>query len=53
MKESLSISIDGQQRVANARTFSTGNTGFGCYGKIEIDGEKYQVSLNIIKLVKK
>ena len=28
----------------------TGRKGYGCYGKLEIDGKKYQVSLNMVQL---
>lgn len=35
---------------AKGKTFSTGSTGYGYYGKIEIDGERYQVSCNVVKV---
>lgn len=38
------------QVTANARTFSTGSRGFGSFGKIEIDGQRYQMSLNLVQI---
>lgn len=35
---------------AKAKQFSTGSVGFGYYGKVEIDGERYQVSCNIVRV---
>jgi hypothetical protein len=35
---------------AKSKQFSTGSTGYGYYGKVEIDGERYQVSCNIVKV---
>lgn len=36
--------------IANSRKFSSGARGFGGYGKVEIDGKRYQVSLNVIEI---
>ena len=37
--------------TANARTFSTGSTGFYGAGKVVItDDERYQVSVNIVRI---
>lgn len=35
---------------ANARTFSTGSRGYGANGKIEINGKRYQCSLNLVEI---
>jgi hypothetical protein len=50
MKTTINVTIDGNQLVANAKQFSTGSVGFGANGKVVIDGERYQVSLNIVKI---
>lgn len=34
--------------TAKRKVFKTGSVGYGHYGKVEIDGERYQVSCNII-----
>jgi len=41
---------NGPTLSANSRTFKTGSTGFGAFGKIEIEGARYQVSLNIVRI---
>lgn len=41
---------NGPTLTANSKTFSTGSTGFGGYGKIEIDGARYQVSMSIVRI---
>lgn len=38
---------------ADARTFSSGKTGFGAYGKVTVNGERYQLSFNLVKIVPK
>jgi hypothetical protein len=35
---------------AASRKFSTGSEGFYANGKIEIAGERYQVSMNIVRI---
>ena len=43
------------QEVAQPRTFKSGKTGFGVYGKM-VDmnsGDRYQMSINIVKIDKK
>jgi hypothetical protein len=52
MKEKIRITIEGQELEANARKFSTGSEGYGLYGKINIGGETYQMSINIIRIKK-
>jgi len=52
MKESIKIVIDGNEFEAKARKFSTGKEGYGLYDKTTIDGERYQLSINIIKIKK-
>jgi len=53
MKDAIKVKIDETEAEAKKRTFSTGKEGYGYYDKIEIDGDRYQVSLNVIKLQKK
>lgn len=53
MKKELKVKIDENVLIALAKKFSTGSQGYGAYGKIIIDGEKYQVSCNIIKIKSK
>jgi len=36
--------------TAKPKTFSTGSVGFYAGGKVVIDGERYQVSCNVIKI---
>ena len=52
MKDKIKIKIDEFEAEANKKTFSTGNTGYGFYSKIQIGGETFLVLLNIIKLLK-
>jgi hypothetical protein len=44
------IKIAGQEMIAEARTFKTGNVGYGLYGSIYIEGEQYRLSMNLIKV---
>jgi len=46
----VSFGHNGPTLSANSRTFKTGSTGFGAFGKIEIEGARYQVSLNIVRI---
>jgi len=50
MKDKIKVKIDENEFEAKWREFSTGSEGYGWYGKIEIDGERYQVSLNIVNI---
>ncbi len=52
MKEKIKIRIEENEFEAKARKFSTGSEGFGLYDKVTIDGERYQLSINIIKIKK-
>lgn len=52
MKDKIGIQLDEHKVEAPKRTFSSGKEGYGFYGKIEIEGQRYQVSLNVIKLDK-
>ena len=53
MKKEIKVVIDEHAEIAQKRKFSSGNEGYGFYGKIEIDSERYQVSLNVVRLVPK
>jgi hypothetical protein len=53
MTKKIKIKIDKDEFDADERTFKSGKKGFGLYGKTEIDGERYQMSINIIKIEKK
>ena len=46
----VQFGTNGPTLSANSKTFSTGSTGFGGYGKIEIDGARYQVSMSIVRI---
>lgn len=53
MPKKIKIKIDTNEFDAEERTFKSGKTGFGVYGKTNIDGERYQVVVNIVKIEKK
>jgi hypothetical protein len=53
MVKKIKVKIDKNEFEAEERTFKSGKTGFGVYGKIEIDNERYQVVVNIVKIEKK
>lgn len=53
MPKKIKIKIDTHEFDAEERTFSSGKNGFGLYGKIEIEGERYQMVVNIVKIEKK
>jgi len=49
------VFTDGENKAidflkADAKSFKTGSTGFYAGGKVELDGERYQVSCSIVKL---
>jgi hypothetical protein len=50
MKKELKVTIDEQDFIADSRIFKTGNTGYGLYGKITLEGKTYQLSMNIVLL---
>jgi hypothetical protein len=40
--------------TANLRTFSSGKTGFGAYGKVDLGaGQRAQLSFNLVKIAAK
>lgn len=42
------------KETAPARTFSSGKTGFGAYGKVALPGgDKAQLSFNLVRIVAK
>ena len=49
MKE-LDIQIGNEKFKAKEKTFKSLKTGYGLYGKLNLNGEQYQMSINIIKL---
>ena len=53
MTKKIKIKIDKSEFEAEERTFKSGKSGFGLYGKVEIDGERYQMVVNIVKIEKK
>jgi hypothetical protein len=53
LKKSIEIKIDEHEEVAKLRQFSSGNEGYGFYGKLDIGGERFQVSLNVVHLAPK
>lgn len=38
------------RRKLDPKNFKSGKTGFGAYGKIEVGGKRYQLSVNIVEL---
>ncbi len=50
VEDSIELKIDGNDFIAEQRTFSTGREGYGFYGKFEIDGRMHQISFNAIDL---
>ena len=50
MKDAIKLSIEKEEYELKKRKFSTGNEGYGLYGKMIIDKEEYQVSINIVKI---
>jgi hypothetical protein len=52
VKDKIVVKIDEFVTEAPKREFKSGNFGFGFYGKIIIDGQPYQVSLNVVQLNK-
>jgi len=53
MTKKIKIKIDQSEFEAEERTFSSGKKGFGLYGKVEIEGDRYQMIVNIVKIEKK
>ena len=53
MTKKIKIKIDTSEFEAEERTFSSGKSGFGLYGKVEIAGDRYQMIVNIVKIEKK
>jgi hypothetical protein len=50
MKDKIKIIIEGEEYEVEKREFSTGSVGYGLYGKHEINKERYQFSINLVKL---
>lgn len=40
----------GESLNANPRQFKSGSIGYGAYGKVTINGERYQVSCSVVKI---
>lgn len=38
------------RRKLDPKNFKSGKTGFGAYGKITVDGKRYQLSVNVVEL---
>lgn len=50
-EKSVKIKIgDNPEIIAPHRSFKTGRTGYGYYGKLEINGKRCQCSINLIEL---
>lgn len=49
-RNSVLVTIEGSQVVANAKTFSSGSRGFWAGEKVTLDGKRYQVSLSIVEI---
>jgi hypothetical protein len=52
MAKKIKIKIDEHEFDAEERTFKSGKKGFGLYGKVEIEGDRYQMVINIVKIEK-
>ena len=50
MGKEIDLKIDKYEEKLTDRTFKTGNVGYGFYGKLTIDGKRYQVTLNMVEL---
>lgn len=51
MSESqISVTIGGQELVADARTFSSGSRGYFTSGKVTIGGKRFQCSVNVVEI---
>ena len=46
----LTITIDGQNLVADERTFKTGSRGYWAGGKVVLNGKRYQVSASVVEI---
>ena len=53
MKEKIRIKIENEELEADKRTFKSLKEGYGLYGKINLENETYQLSINIIKIKKR
>lgn len=42
--------LEGIRRKFEPKHFKSGKTGFGAYGKLEVDGKRYQLSVNVVEL---
>lgn len=49
-KETIKITIDGEEFQAKLREFKSGKTGYGLYGIAHIGGFAHSISLNLIKM---
>ena len=50
MKDQIEIQIDGEVLKANKREFKSGKDGYGWYGKVHMDGDRYQATVNIVRI---
>lgn len=41
---------EGIRRKLEPKNFKTGSRGFGAYGKIEVDGKRYQLSVSVTEV---
>lgn len=46
----MRVSIENNTYELEERTFKTGSRGYGLYGKIVVDGVRYQIACNIIEI---
>lgn len=49
-QDSVILKIGDFETEAERKDFSTGNTGYGYYGKVEIHGRMHQISFNAVNL---
>lgn len=50
MKKTIKIVIDDKEYDAPLRKFKSKKQGYGAYGKQVIDGDRFQIVCNIIKI---
>lgn len=59
MAKQITVSIKDEKgtvlhsETVDPRTFNSGKTGFGSYGKVNDGADRYQLSFNLVKIVPK
>jgi len=50
MPESVTVIVEDQKLLADARTFKTGSRGYWAGGKLVIGGRRYQASVSLVEI---